>query len=307
MKFFIAVTDNDWFTLLSQLQPDEVNFWNPGGVGFKALLPGQPFLFKLHAPLNAIVGGGYFAHPTQLPLSLAWDAFGEKNGAESLGRLRDMINKRRKDAEPNPMIGCILLNQPFFWPRELWIPQPPEWSGNIVRGKSYDSREAVGARIWQQVEERLFVTAEERVFDSLSDSWYAPVFGPEYLRKSRLGQGIFRTVVTDVYHRRCAVSGERTLPVLEAAHIKPVSEKGENRIDNGLLLRSDIHILFDQGYLTITPDYRVEVSNKIREEFDNGRDYYQHHGRPLKVVPGAELERPAGKLLRWHNENIFKG
>jgi len=66
MKFFIAVTDNDWFALLSRLQPDEVNFWNPGGVVFKALLPGQPFLFKLHAPLNAIVGGGYFVRWVQL-------------------------------------------------------------------------------------------------------------------------------------------------------------------------------------------------------------------------------------------------
>ena len=60
----IGVTDTDWFAFLAQ-QPgiDEVNFWQPGGTGrFRALEPGEPFLFKLHAPYNYIVGGGFFAH-----------------------------------------------------------------------------------------------------------------------------------------------------------------------------------------------------------------------------------------------------
>ena len=52
MKGFVGVTDNSWFTFLSQ-QPgiDEVNFWQPGGRSqFKSLQPGEPFFFKLHAP-----------------------------------------------------------------------------------------------------------------------------------------------------------------------------------------------------------------------------------------------------------------
>ena len=81
MKAFVGVTDNDWFAFLSQ-QPgiDEVNFWQPGGNRlFKSLNPGEPFLFKLHAPHHYIVGGGFFAHSTILPISLAWQAFGENN------------------------------------------------------------------------------------------------------------------------------------------------------------------------------------------------------------------------------------
>ena len=59
MKAFVAVTDGDWFRFLgSQRELDEVNFWQPGGNRrFAALSPGEPFLFKLHAPENFIVGG----------------------------------------------------------------------------------------------------------------------------------------------------------------------------------------------------------------------------------------------------------
>jgi len=60
MKFWIGVTNNNWFDFLSQRHPDEVYFWQPGGTTFKALQPGELFLFKLHSPLNYIVGGGYF-------------------------------------------------------------------------------------------------------------------------------------------------------------------------------------------------------------------------------------------------------
>ncbi|MEE8329017.1 MAG: hypothetical protein V3R54_03700 [Thermodesulfovibrionia bacterium] len=67
MKFWIGVTNNEWFKFLSTRTPDEVNFWQPGGTSFRALEPGEPFLFKLHSPLNFIVGGGYFVRHSVLP------------------------------------------------------------------------------------------------------------------------------------------------------------------------------------------------------------------------------------------------
>src|SRR5690606_11461688 len=80
-----------------------------------------------------------------------------------------------------------------------------------------------------------------------------PRYGAEYLARARLGQGAFRVLVTDAYQKRCAISGERTLPVLQAAHIRPYAAAGPHRVSNGLLLRSDLHILFDRGYVTVTP------------------------------------------------------
>jgi len=112
-------------------------------------------------------------------------------------------------------------------------------------------------------------------------------------------------MVTDAYDRRCAVSGERTLPVLEAAHIKPYSAEGGHDITNGLLLRSDLHTLYDRGYLTVTPDYHLEVSRRIREEFQNGRDYYALHGRLIEI-PKQEADRPLRDLLEWHATEGFR-
>ena len=94
MDLFVGVTDGDWYELLAN-QPglDEVNFWQPGGNHqFKALKPGELFLFKLHSPRHFIVGGGVFAHASLLPLSLAWESFGISNGADTLIEMRRRID-----------------------------------------------------------------------------------------------------------------------------------------------------------------------------------------------------------------------
>ena len=115
MNIWVGVTDEDWFTHLSHLKPDEVNFWQPsGGRAFRALAPGEPFLFKLHSPKNFIVGGGFFVSHTPLPASLAWDAFGIKNGVGSLEELHARIRRYRRDTEAvDPVIGCTVLAEPF--------------------------------------------------------------------------------------------------------------------------------------------------------------------------------------------------
>ena len=122
----------------------------------------------------------------------------------------------------------------------------------------------------------------------------------------RLGQGSFRVLVTDAYKRRCAFTGSPVLHVLEAAHIKPFSEGGPHAVSNGILLRQDVHTLFDRGYVTVTPEYRVEVSRRIKEEFENGREYYSSHGKQI-VLPDAPNLRPTEDFLRWHNQNVFIG
>jgi putative restriction endonuclease len=110
----------------------------------------------------------------------------------------------------------------------------------------------------------------------------------------------------DAYERRCAVTGEKTLPVLEAAHIRPFALSGPNRVNHGLLLRSDLHKLFDICYVKVTPERRLEVSPRLKTEWENGREYYAHHGRPLQVQPADVARRPGREYLMWHNENRFR-
>lgn len=310
MEYFVAVTDDDWFEFLAQRQPDEVNFWRPSGQGFGAVDTGAPFLFKLHSPNNYIVGGGFFVKFIRLPLSMAWDAFDEKNGAATYQSFREQILKYRQ-FEEDPEIGCIILAEPFFFPPEYWIPQPKDWQPNIVQGKTYDTQDTVGRNVWEQIAQNLriidWMPTSHMKEDMPSAVDTLRRYGPERLVTPRLGQGAFRILVTDAYNRRCAVTGERTLPALDASHIKPYAESGPHQVRNGLLLRADIHRLFDYGYMTLTKDLHVEVSRRIKEEFDNGREYYHFHGQKLIELPSSEIDHPSPDYITWHNENIYMG
>lgn len=306
MRAYVGVTDRDWYeTLINLPNLDEINFWQPGGQRqFSALERGELFLFKLHSPHNFIVGGGLFSYSTLMQTSLVWGAFGDKNGASSLIEMRTRIEKYRKrqtSTYEDYVIGNILLSQPFFFSRDAWIPIPSDWSPNIVTGKRYDLSTEPGRSIWIAISERL---QRSSIWPEMQDGDRR--YGDPIFYTPRLGQGGFRVIVTDAYSRRCAVTGERTLPVLEAAHIKPYVDGGEHKITNGILFRSDIHTLFDQGFVTVDPNFRFEVSRRIREDFENGRDYYKLAGAHLNV-PDDALKRPDIQLLRWHNESKFLG
>jgi putative restriction endonuclease len=301
IRLVVAVTDRDWFDHLRLLPyTSEVNFWAPSATPFKALTGGELFLFKLHAPDNYIVGGGVFAYANVLPCSLAWEAFEEANGAASSQEMRARIARYRRgdgDSRGDFQIGCRILTQPFFFARERWLSLPPSWSPNIVTFKTYSTDDADGKYIWDGIQERI----RPAEFDDRHGRYGEPA-----LVHPRLGQGAFRILVTDNYHRRCAVTGERTLPALDAAHIRPFSDGGLHAISNGLLLRRDIHSLFDAGYVTVAPDYRFEVSKRIKEEFENGRDYYALKGR-LVSVPERPDHKPDHRALSWHNNERFLG
>jgi len=301
MRFWVGVTDRSWFEHLRRRAPDEVNFWQPSARRLAEFLePGVPFLFKLHAPDNVIVGGGFFVRYSALPARLAWEAFEVKNGVADYDELRRRVEQYRGPVHGDPEIACNVLNGPFFFEERDWIPVPETWAPNIVRGRTFDTEEADGLRLWNAVENTVRLGPVSGVNED-------PRFGAEYLTRARLGQGAFRVLVTEAYGRRCAISGERTLPVLEASHIKPYAKCGPHAISNGLLLRSDLHILFDEGYLSLTDDLRVEVSSRIKEQYENGRDYYRFHGHRIAVVPKSNHEQPAADFLRWHQEKVYLG
>src|ERR1035438_1016755 len=131
-----------------------------------------------------------------------------------------------------------------------------EWANREVQGSYKD--EEIGHRLWAEVQQRLqarpVLPAEPELIDD------GPRFGQQQTVLPRLGQGAFRVIVTDVYKRQCALTNSHVLHVLDAAHIKPYSLGGGHNPSNGLLLRQDVHTLFDRGYLPVTPDYHVEVS-----------------------------------------------
>lgn len=72
--------------------------------------------------------------------------------------------------------------------------------------------------------------------------------------------------------------------------------RGAHRIDNGLLLRSDVHTLFDRGCITVTPDRAIRVSRRLEKDFDNGEHYYQLEGSPIWRPSRAE-DQPNREFL----------
>jgi putative restriction endonuclease len=313
MRLFVAVTDNGWFSFhASAYRVDEVNFWRPSPEAtFKALQLGELLLFKLHAPLNFIAGGGFFVRFLQLPVNMAWDTFKEANGVRSLSEMRERIAFYRRSLilpNENPNIGCIMLAEPFFWPKEAWIPCPEDFKLNTVQGKGYDAESEIGRDLWNAVRERLqnYVLAQPQTGSAALAAIESNGYGKPQIVLPRLGQGLFRVLVTDVYQRRCAITGERTLPVLDAAHIKPYTVVQRHEVPNGLLLRSDLHRLFDDGYLTIDPANRcVVVSKRIKEEFENGKDYYALEGSRLRE-PIEPWAKPSAENLEFHAYNVFR-
>jgi putative restriction endonuclease len=307
MRFWVGVTDNQWFSYLSDRSFDEVNFWHPSPKPpFTKAPVGMPFLFKLKKPNHAIAGGGFFVAHSTLPTSLAWEVFGEKNGAGSFDEFQSLLGSLSGGKSLTDDIGCTVLSNPFFSARDQWLQDPPGWAGNIVRGKMYDSNEPSGAAIWNLAQWN-FMSADTEGMAASSVVRDGPDrYGEPVLVRPRLGQSSFRVLVTDAYKRRCAITGERTLVALEAAHILPYANEGQHEVRNGLLLRADFHRLFDFGLVAVTPEYLIKVSPRIRETWFNGQVYYRLNDQPLAVLPDRPGDRPDRDLLEWHFTHRFQ-
>jgi putative restriction endonuclease len=308
MKAYVGVTDGEWYRFLAERSwLNEVNFWRPSGRNeFRVLQPGEPFFFKSHYPHNRVVGGGFFSGFAHLRVSEAWEFFGEANGMESVARMRERIGRYRSrpiGLGEDPVIGCVLIRDVRFFPEDAPADPPPAFAPNIVQGKGYDLAVDAASLYFRGLIARLVGHEVEIDF---SEPWHrhGPVYGDPRLAPQRLGQQSFKAVVLQAYERRCAITGNRIRPALQAAHIRPLASGGEHRLDNGMLLRSDVHIMFDHGYLSVDPKHRLLVSPRLREEFGNGDSFYQRAGQTI-ALPDRRADRPSREFLEWHAEEVF--
>lgn len=313
LKALIAVTDHDWFQFLRQQpQLDEINFWRPSDTRTpQQLKPGTIVLFKLKKRFGDwIVGWATFERHDVLPAWLAWDAFEHRNGAGNFVEMRQRIESLRPgkiDAATlsgDYPIGCLMLSQPVFLADADYVRPPAGWPKNAVQGKAYDLATGEGARVWRECLAR---TSNSGVIAEYKERLELPSqrYGDAVMMKPRLGQGIFRIAVMDAYGHACAVTTEHSLPALEAAHIKPYSESGAHEVPNGLLLRSDIHRLFDKGYVGVTPDLRFVASSHLKADYKNGRSYYPLDGQAIHL-PKDPADHPDRLLLEWHMDERFR-
>ncbi len=315
-RAYIYPTDRDWSAFLRERpQLTEINFWTPSGAGFRSLRRNDRFLFKAKSRDGGrLIGGGLYSHFERATVSIAWRAFGEGNGVGSAEKLLAAVTGyRRKQGlplVPDPEIGCIILHSAFFTPDGAGIAPPSDYNAGAVRGRGYTpARDG-----WPEVDAAFSSLAWrsgalQRDPDPDLVSWVGgstlsePTLGE---RRHRLGQGEFRVRVAASYRNRCAITGSKVTLALDAAHIRPVEKEGAHRLDNGLLLRTDVHRLFDAGYLGVDLEHRLRVSKRLRVDFGNGDEFYAREGSDLTVLPTRPGDRPHRDFLEWHNDEVFK-
>ena len=202
------------------------------------------------------------------------------------------------------MIGYIFIRDIRSFPTDTSAEPPPGFAPNVVQGKGYDLAVSPALSYFEELLRRLL---QVNVDIDLSGPWHrgGPVYGDCRLTPQRLGQRAFQAVVLGAYERRCAVTGDKIRPVLQAAHIRPLPAGGEHRLDNGLLLRSDVHTLYDRGYLAVDPQHRLLVSPRLRDEFGNGERFYANAGQRI-ALPSRRADRPNREFLEWHIDEVYK-
>lgn len=159
---------------------------------------------------------------------------------------------------------------------------------------SHEANENLGKRTLREIMDR----AEKDAAQELAE----PILSEEDARERELrvvflrrGQGKFRKALLNAYERRCAVTGCNTEEVLEAAHIIPyMGGDDSNRCDNGLLLRADIHTLFDLGLLWINREMKVEIAHPLKDT-----EYGKLQGKKIWLPTDSAL-RPHFKHLERH-------
>lgn len=307
MRAYVGVTDGRWSSFLAaRPHLDEANFWVPGGgpKTWNVTRPNDAVLFKSKSPGNRLIGGGIQSDYRQLPVSLAWDVWGEGNGAESLTEMRRLIglNRHRLLAdEEDPVIGCLMIRDVTFFDDSEPLLEPDNFASNIVSGKGYDLP-GNGSAVERAVTRLLSGSSRSGTarYD-LQDVQFAP-----RITWGRLGQDSFKASVAAAYGLRCAITGAKILPALQAAHIKSVAAGGQHSVNNGLLLRADVHVMFDRGLLGVHPDRKtLQVSSRLRTTFGNGEEFYQREHQPIRL-PTVRADRPAADFLTWHMDTVLR-
>lgn len=311
MNGFIAHTDRAWWNFhRARGAGEEVNFFRPRGGRFHALAPGEPFFFRLKRPVNKIAGYGLFARSDELEAWDAWETYGEANGTASEEEFLALATKlARRPVEADSVVGCVAVTGCVFFTEDEWVLEPPSFNPQNLRGARIDLETVDGRALWEAC---LVRTAADDAppLGAATGPQGPPTSGPRlgrpHLVASRLGQGSFRLSVRDAYGSCCAVTGEPAFPALEAAHIYPWRRGGPHEVPNGILLRRDLHRLFDRGYLALDDEFCLLVSPQLVTEFGAGSAYAELSGRRLRRPASMELG-PGRDYVVWHRRNVFHG
>lgn len=133
----------------------------------------------------------------------------------------------------------------------------------------------------------------------------------ESVVKTRVGQYFFRASVLSAYSNRCCITGLTVPALLVSSHIKPWRDSDiqteRTNPSNGLCLNALHDKAFDRGLITIDHDYKIIVSNKLKNaDMDiETKEWIQHYDGSMILLPDRFM--PGQKFIEYHNDVVFKG
>lgn len=266
--------------------------------------PGSLILFKVDrdgAPY--ICGGGFFQSDEHLTPERAWKIFGVNNGAscyeDFLAGLKGM-GYRSGEIVAHMVVGDFVFSRQTCYRLPEAIELGDLKDGELV-SFGLDTPEG------RYLAKYIMHERSSHLREGFANYGWPGIYRMASERNSRDYTMVFYARMMAAYDRRCAVTGDRTLPVLDVAHIRTFYDERFQRPDNGIVLRGDIHRLFSLGYITATyvsdTEARVRVSATLSEV--GGAEYLKYDGSPL-YLPEDPALRPSREYLEWHAERRFE-
>lgn len=284
--FAISLTDNNWFVYLKKNELNSyVNFWTPTPTNTKDLKEGDRFYFMLQAPIDKIAGFGEFVRYENVTPELAWNKFGNRNGNAlkpdfikniqmHIDKNSEKYGKRNLDSY-SYKIGGIVLRNCEFWDEENY--KDPE-----DHDISFLSQPGT-IKFFDQPDPFFKGDLDPSGFGLVNE----PLGDKVYVVKFKNAKGGFKVKILEAYNATCCITGETMPELLEAMHI----HKYVNYTHNGVLLRIDIHRLFESNLIYIDKDYTVRVSSLVTDEY-----YKNFDGKKINL-PVSEQDWPSVEAL----------
>ncbi len=286
--FAVAPTDQAWLEYQRTNNfNDQINFWTPSDWAIKALHPGDIIIFKLKGAGDLCGGYGTFLEYKYQSLNDTWDEFGRRNGFDNKEAfLYGLGAYQLSNKSPKTHCGCIVLRDVIYFDTPVKLSDYGiVFKPQVVKFATY---------------------VEPFPMGSSSDQGKFTLVSPGNKKKSkqqttlREGQSQFHTEISIAYHHRCCISGETTPELLQAAHIQDYINRESNHIQNGLLLRIDLHSLFDNGLLYIDENYIVHISPLISSD-----DYKKFDNKKI-ALPDNQYSWPSLEALAYKTKSFRK-
>ena len=250
-----------------------------------------------------IVGGGYFVSWGEQSPKIAWERFGVRNGSSSYADLLAEI-KRQGGDEHSMLVSSVLFGT-FIFSKSETLLVPDEFKDEFT---------ASGTRFILSLKEPLGLYLKRILRDRRAglktDEYSSNWRGIYYLAAKQVEHSDidgFYAAVQAAYGSKCAITGSACLPLLDVANIQPCYSNTFQSVQNGILMRTDFHRLFSEGFMTLCYQGDEAIVIKVSASVDSvgAGDYKRYDGQKL-TLPQDKALWPKREYLEWHRQKCFE-